>query len=212
MPKNRLEAFSDGIIAFAITLLILEIHIPDLGTRVDNPAMLKAIVGLLPNFAVYVISFVVCTVWWVSHHTFIHDLHSVNRTLLWVNSLFLMLIAFMPFPTGLLGHHPGQPIATAFYGLVCTVTGFTFWLMRWYASTRANLVKPDFPSAVIVRRVRISLLGPLLYFTGTVLSLFYPIVALCLYAAIPSYFAFQNLGHIGSKDSASSASMRETDA
>jgi uncharacterized membrane protein len=117
MPKNRLEAFSDGIIAFAITLLILEIHIPDLGARVDNPAMLKAILGLLPNFAVYVISFVICTVWWISHHTFIHDLHSVNRSLLWVNSLFLMLIAFIPFPTGLLGHHPGQPVATAFYGL-----------------------------------------------------------------------------------------------
>jgi uncharacterized membrane protein len=151
MPKNRLEAFSDGIIAFAITLLILEIHIPDLGPGVDNAAMLKAILGLWPNFAVYVVSFVICNVWWISHHTFIHDLHSVDRRLLWVNSVFLMLIAFMPFPTGLLGHHPGQPIATAFYGLVCTMTGFAFWLMRWYASTRANLIKPEFPSAAITK-------------------------------------------------------------
>ena len=62
MPKNRLEAFSDGIIAFATTLLILEIHIPDLGARVDNAAMLRAIFGLLPKFLVYVISFMVCTV------------------------------------------------------------------------------------------------------------------------------------------------------
>ena len=159
--------------------------------------MLKAIRDLWPNLAVYVVSFVICNVWWISHHTFIHDLHSVDRRLLWVNSLFLMLIAFMPFPTGLLGHHPGQPIATAFYGLVCALTGFAFWLMRWYASMRANLIKPGFPSAAILRRVRISLLSPLLYLAGTALSVFYPIIALCLYAAIPAYFAFQNLGHTG---------------
>lgn len=209
LPKNRLEAFSDGIIAFAITLLILEIHIPDLGPGVGNAAMLKAIRDLWPNFAVYVVSFVICNVWWISHHTFIHDLHSVDRRLLWVNSLFLMLIAFMPFPTGLLGHHPGQPIATAFYGFVCALTGFAFWLMRWYASMRANLIKPEFPSAAILRRVRISLLSPLLYLAGTALSVFYPIIALCLYAAIPAYFAFQNLGHTGAKDATSGNATRE---
>jgi uncharacterized membrane protein len=158
MPKNRLEAYSDCIIAFAITLLILGIQIPDMGAaRVDNPAMLKAIFGLLPNFAVYVISFVVCTVWWISHHTFIDDLHSVDRRLLWLNSLFLMLIAFIPFPTGLLGHHPGQPIATAFYGLVCALTGFSFWLLRWYSSTQGELMKPEIPMESTRRRVRISL-------------------------------------------------------
>lgn len=199
MPKNRLEAFSDCIIAFAITLLILEIHIPDLGARVDNAAMLRAIVGLLPNFSVYVISFVVCTVWWISHHTFIHDLHSVNRRLLWINSLFLMLIAFIPFPTGLLGHHPGQPVATAFYGLVCMLTGFAFWLMRWYVSTHGELMRPEIPKAVLRRRMRISLLSPVLYFIGASISLFHATFALLLYAAIPAYFAFGNLGHSGAK-------------
>ena len=210
MPKNRLEAFSDGIIAFAITLLILEIHIPDLGARVDNPAVLKAILGLLPNFAVYVISFLVCTVWWISHHTFIHDLHSVNRALLWVNSLFLMLIAFIPFPTGLLGRHPGQPVATAFYGVICAMTGLTFWLMRWYASMRARLMRLEIPQAAVQRRVRISLLSPILYGTGAVVSIFYPIMALGLYATIPIYFAFGNLGQTGSKDAPIGNTMEGT--
>lgn len=212
MPKNRLEAFSDGIIAFAITLLILEIHIPDLGARVDNPAMLRAIAGLLPNFAVYVISFVVCTVWWISHHTLIHDLHSVNRRLLWVNSLFLMLIAFIPFPTGLLGRHPGHPIATAFYGVVCTLTGFAFWLMRWYASTHSGLMKSEIPKESIRRRVRISLLSPMLYLVGAAIALVYPMIALGLYALIPAYFAFGNLGHRGSaEDSAVNAQKQAQD-
>jgi uncharacterized membrane protein len=201
MPKNRLEAYSDCIIAFAITLLILGIQIPEMGAaRVDNPAMLKAIFGLLPNFAVYVISFVVCTVWWISHHTFIHDLHSVDRRLLWLNSLFLMLIAFIPFPTGLLGHHPGQPIATAFYGLVCALTGFSFWLLRWYSSTQGELMKPEIPMESIRRRVQISLLSPVLYLAGAAVSLLYPIFSLVLYTAIPAFFAFGNLGHVGSKN------------
>jgi uncharacterized membrane protein len=194
MPKTRLEAFSDCIIAFAITLLILEIHIPDLGSNVDNDGILSAIYALLPNFAVYVISFIVCTVWWISHHTFIHDLHSVDRRLLWANSLFLLLIAFIPFPTGLLGHHPGQPVATAFYGLVCMFTGFSFWLMRSYASVHSGLMKPELDRGLLLRRVRISLPSPVLYLAGAMISLLYPILALCLYAAIPAYFAFGNLG------------------
>ncbi len=210
MPKNRLEAFSDGIIAFAITLLILEIHIPDLGQGVDNRTMVRAIVALLPNFAVYVVSFLVCTVWWVSHHAFIHDLHSVNRVLLWANNFFLMFIAFIPFPTGLLGHHPGHPVATAFYGLVCMLTGFSFWLMRWYASLRGGLMKPEIDKAVLRRRVRISLLSPILYLSGAAISLLYPIFALCVYAAIPAYFAFRTLGHGSSKYPAGNPSDQPT--
>ena len=161
--------------------------------------MLNAIFTLLPNFAVHVISFVARTVWWISHHTFIHDLRSVDRKLLWLNSLFLMLISFIPFLTGLLGHHPGQPIATSFYGLVCTLIGCSLWLMRWYASMYGELMKPEIPREALLRRVRISLLSPVLYLAGATVSLLYPIFALILYAAIPAYFAFGNLGHAGSK-------------
>ena len=112
--------------------------------------MLRALVALLPNFAVYAISFLVCTVWWISHHTFIHDLHPVNRVLLWANNLFLMFIALTPFPTGLVGHHPGHPVATAFYGLVCMLAGFAFGLMRWYASLRGGLMKPEIDKALLL--------------------------------------------------------------
>jgi uncharacterized membrane protein len=199
MEKNRLEAFSDCVIAFAITLLILEIHIPELGAGVGNAAMLKTILNLLPNFAVYVVSFVVCTVWWVSHHTFVHDLRLVDRRLLWINNLFLMLIAFIPFPTGLLGHHAGQPIATAFYGIVCAFTGLTFWLMRWYAFMPGRLARMELPIGALQRSVRISLLSPLLYLCGATISFSFPIFALFLYAAIPAYFAFGNLGQSAAK-------------
>ena len=159
MPKNRLEAFSDGIIAFAITLLILDIHLPDAGTTIDNAAILRALWVLAPHFAIYVISFLICTVWWISHHAFIHDLDRVDGPLLWLNALFLMWIAFLPFPTGLLGHHPGQPVATALYGAVCTLTAISFWVMRWYAASRGHLMKKEIGETEIRLTNRLTGLG-----------------------------------------------------
>lgn len=195
MLKNRLEAFSDNVMAFAITLLVLEIRIPDLGSASGNRAMFEALLSLAPNFAVYVISFAVCTVWWIAHHTLISDLHAVDRYLLWANSSFLMWIVFLPYPTGFLGHHLGQPIPTAFYGLACALAGFSFWLMRRHASLRDGLMKSEIGRAARLRRVRISMLSPALYLTGAILSLRHPIGGLCLYAAIPAFFAAIRLGH-----------------
>src|SRR5580692_10072178 len=100
MPKSRVKSSSDCIIAFAITLLILDIHLQDIGADIDNAGMIRALMTLVPHFSIDVISFLVCTVWWVSHHALIHDLDHVDPKFLWLNSLFLMWIAALPFPTG----------------------------------------------------------------------------------------------------------------
>jgi uncharacterized membrane protein len=78
MPKGRVESFSDCVIAFAITLLILDVHLQDIGTNIDNAGMIHAITALTPHFLIYVISFLICTVAWISHHEFIHDLDYVD--------------------------------------------------------------------------------------------------------------------------------------
>ena len=193
MTKNRLESFSDGIIAFAITLLVLEIRLPGTAPIATNAQMLHALFALIPNIVVYVISFLVCAVWWVSHHNFIHDLQQVNRPLLWSNLLFLLWIAFLPFPTALLGQHPDQPVAAAFYGIVGALTGSSFFLMRLYASHHPQLMKTEIHQPERFRRVRLSLLSPVLYLCGSALSLLRPMVGICMYAAIPIYFALANL-------------------
>src|SRR6266436_4907934 len=126
MPKGRVESFSDCVIAFAITLLILDIHLQDVGTTTNSAEMIHAIMALAPHFLIYVISFLICTVAWIAHHEFIHDLDHVDSRLLWLNSLYLMWIAFLPFPTALLGNHPEQPVAVAIYGSVCAVTCLSF--------------------------------------------------------------------------------------
>ena len=68
MPKSRDESFSDCVIAFAITLLILDIHLQDVGTNINSAGMIHAIMRLAPHFSIYVISFLICTVAWISHH------------------------------------------------------------------------------------------------------------------------------------------------
>ena len=193
MPKNRLESFSDGVIAIVITLLVLEIHVPPLGAHAGNAEMLRALITLLPNFAAYMISFLVCAVWWVAHHNFVHDLAYADRALLWANNIFLLWLAFIPFPTALLGQHPTTPVAAALYGWVGMLTGLSFWMMRWYASVKGCLMKPHIPEQEVSRRVRIGLLSPLAYFAGSVCALWSPLFAMCLYAVIPLYFAILSM-------------------
>lgn len=193
MPKSRLEAFSDGVIAIVITLLVLEIHIPQLPAHASNAEVLGVLLRLFPSCAAYLISFAVCAVWWVAHHNFIHDLREVNRPLLWLNNLFLLWLALLPFPTALLGQNPGQPVVCALYGVVGILTGGSFSMMRWYASGPGALMKPEIPDAERRRRFRVSLLSPCLYLAGVTVSFFSPYLAIAIYAGIALYFAFLSL-------------------
>jgi uncharacterized membrane protein len=189
MPKGRLEAFSDGVIAIVITLLVLEIRIPQLTQQMGNHEVLKVLTQLVPSCAAYLISFAVCAVWWVAHHNLIHDLREVNRQLLWANNLFLLWLALLPLPTALLGQNLMQPIVCALYGAVGVLTGSSFCLMRWYASGRGSLMKTETPADETRRKVRISLLSPCLYLVGAAMSFVDPRIALSFYAAIAVYFA-----------------------
>jgi uncharacterized membrane protein len=193
MPKSRLEAFSDCIIAFAITLLILDIHLRDISADITNAGMIHALVTLVPHFLIYMISFLVCTVWWVSHHALTHELDHVDPRFLWLNSLFLMWIAILPFPTGRLGHHQRQPVAIALYGVVCTITCLSFCVMRWYASFRGRLMKKEIGEGKLRRDLRLSLSFPVLYLAGTTAGFFFPFLGLGLYAAIPAVFTVSRL-------------------
>jgi len=193
MPKGRLESFSDCVIAFAITLLVLDIHLQEVGTNIDSAGMIHAIMGQAAHFSVYVISFLICTVAWVSHHELIHDLDHVDTKLLWLNSLYLMWIGFLPFPTGLLGTHPGQPVAVALYGTICAATCLSFSAMRWYASFRGRLMKKGIAETKLRRDLHRSLLLPLLYFAGIGAGLFFPSLGLFLYAAIPTSYTISRL-------------------
>jgi uncharacterized membrane protein len=193
MPKSRVEAFSDCVIAFAVTLLILDIHLEDVGASIDNAGMIHALLALVPRFSIYVISFLICTVAWVSHHELIHDLDYVDPRLLWLNNLYLMWIAFLPFPTGLLGRHPAQPVAVALYGAVCAITCLSSFVLRWYASFRGRLMKKEIGEPRLRRDLRLALYSCLLYLAGMAAGFFFPRLGVFFYAGIPASYAINEL-------------------
>ena len=122
MNKQRLEAFSDGVFAIAITLLILTIKVPD----VSPDALGAALVQQLPQVATYVLSFFVVALYWLAHHRMSHVVKQVDGTFVWLNMLWLLFVSVLPFPAALLARYPLQVIPICVYGfdlILVNITG-----------------------------------------------------------------------------------------
>ena len=123
MNKQRLEAFSDGVFAIVITLLILDIRIPDV-----QPALLgAALVDILPQLLTYILSFFIVGLYWHLHHQAATGVKRINGAFIWLNLVWLLFVSMLPFPTSLLGQYPLQPIPLTIYGInliLVNVTGF----------------------------------------------------------------------------------------
>src|SRR5262245_19059202 len=109
MPTSRIEAFSDGVFAIVSTLLILSVQVPELHGDVARE-LPRALVRLTPHFLTFVLSFAIVCIWWVAHHHFFVLLEKSDRGLLWLNSLFLLWLVTVPFPTALLGNYPHERV------------------------------------------------------------------------------------------------------
>ena len=142
----RLESFSDGVFAVAITLLVLSIKLPD--RRVADDQLWQAIVALGPNFFAYVLSFVIIGTFWMGHHRLFSVLKRHDAGLLWLNMLFLMLIVFIPFPTLLMSEYSDVTAATAFYAGSLAAASLALCLVAWYAFRGNRLVADDFDPQV----------------------------------------------------------------
>jgi uncharacterized membrane protein len=123
MGPGRLEAFSDGVIAIIITIMVLELKVP-------ASAAPGALVGLWPVFLSYLLSFLVIAIYWVNHHGLFHLCRYVNTTVLWSNMAFLFCISLIPFATAYMGENRFSPFATALYGATLLLAGLSFVPMR----------------------------------------------------------------------------------
>jgi uncharacterized membrane protein len=128
MPTTRIEAFSDGVFAIIITLLILTIQVPQIKGPDPAPALARSLAGMAPKFMSYALSFAIVCIWWVAHHHFFALLTKSDRGLLWLNSLFLFWLASVPFPAALLGDYPNQRIAVVCYGAVMALAVLLAWV------------------------------------------------------------------------------------
>jgi uncharacterized membrane protein len=141
-----LEAFSDGVFAIAITLLILEIKVPQIGLQSEPRTLFEGLVKLWPSYFGYVLSFVTIGIYWVRHHFLFMIYEKTDYWFKWLNLLFLMWISFLPFPTEVLarymqgGSTRDERTAVAFYAIGLTLI---CWTLMWlYASYRHRLIDP----------------------------------------------------------------------
>jgi TMEM175 potassium channel family protein len=187
---QRLEAFSDGVIAIAITLLVLQIHVPSAaqGTLFD------ALVDLWPSYVAFILSFVVIGIMWVSHHSMFERIANVDRRLLFLNLLLLMGIAFLPFPTALLARYLQQggenaKFAAATYSTAMMIIGLFFVLM-WHHLYRNPELLVEGIGAERARTAMIrSFVGPIVYGLSIGLAFISPEACFFVYAGIALYFA-----------------------
>ena len=123
MSPSRLEAFSDGVIAVLITIMVLDLRSPE-------GADLASLAPLIPVFASYVSSFIVIGIYWNNHHHMLHAAERINGKILWANLHLLLWLSLVPFVTGWLGHNQFASVPTAAYGVVMLFAAFAYWILQ----------------------------------------------------------------------------------
>ena len=174
MGKGRLEAFSDGVIAIIITIMVLEMKVP-------HESGLEALRPLLPVLFSYVLSFIYVGIYWNNHHHLFHAVRHVNGRILWANLHLLFWLSLFPFATGWIGEHRGEPLPTALYGVVLLMAGLAYTLLA-----RA-LVAQHGADSTLAKALGRDVKGKLslaLYAAGIALACAMPNAADVLYVAV----------------------------
>jgi len=123
MGKSRFEAFSDGVIAIIITILVLELKVP-------HGDSIEVLIPLLPVFLSYVLSFVHLGIYWSNHHHMLHTCNRVTGSMLWANLHLLFWLSLMPFTTGWVGENHFAALPTALYGVVLLMSAIAYWILQ----------------------------------------------------------------------------------
>jgi uncharacterized membrane protein len=178
MHKGRLEAFSDGVIAIIITIMVLEMKVPH-GTD------LAALRPLLPVFFCYVLSFLYVGIYWNNHHHLFQAVKQVRGPVLWANLHLLFWLSLFPFVTGWMGENHFAPVTVALYGATLVMAGIAYYLL-----VRTLLACHDADSALAraMGNDRKGRLSVVIYATGIALAFWLPWLAVALYAGAGAWW------------------------
>ena len=179
--------FSDGVFAIAITLLVLEIQPPE-----DTHRLAHELGELWPSYVAYVVSFLLIGLVWANHHTMFEHIVRADRTLLFLNVLLLLDVAFLPFPTAVMARafqeRAGEEVAVVFYGATLVVGGVFFNAVWQYARWEHRLLGAHISPEEARQIGRRYLLGPVLYGIGAVLGAFSAPVGVAIYAFLILFY------------------------
>ena len=174
MPKGRVEAFSDGVIAILITIMVLELRAP-------TGASFDALRPVAPTFLTYVLSFIFLGIYWSNHHHLFHTVDRVNGRILWANLHLLFWLSLVPFMTGWMGEHSSESVPTAAYGVVLLLAGGAYLILS------KTIIAAGGPGSTLARAVGRdwkSILSTTGYALGIGLSFAAPRIAQLMYFTI----------------------------
>lgn len=174
MHKGRTEAFSDGVLAIIITIMVLELKVPE-GEE------FSALLSLLPKFISYVLSFLYVGIYWNNHHHLFQAITKVNGRVLWANLFLLFCLSLLPFTTGWMGENHFAKNPVALYGINLFLCGWAFTFIEKAAIKHEG---KDSKLAQAIRNHSKEHISMILYLVGTVLSFFIPIISLCIFGAV----------------------------
>jgi uncharacterized membrane protein len=188
--KSRAEAFSDGIFAIAATLLVLDLAVPKPGS-----SLLTGLLNEWPAYAAYATSFLTIGIIWVNHHAVLERLERIDRGFLFLNVVFLLFVALIPFPTKVLSQYLQSGgdyahVAAAAYGVAMILMGISFSILNYYATARGLVARHQ--RLTFWQQVRYSI-GLLMYVVGTAVSLIDARIALLIYAGMAFYYVVEPL-------------------
>jgi uncharacterized membrane protein len=174
MSKGRMEAFSDGVIAILITIMVLELKVP-------HGADAAALRPLLPVFLSYALSFVFLGIYWNNHHHMLHAVDRVNGAILWANLHLLFWLSLVPFVTGWMGDNHAAPLPTALYGLVLFLCGVAYLIL---AKTIVAHQGPGSRLKAAIGRDAKGKLSALLYAAAIPLAFFQRALSIAIYILV----------------------------
>jgi uncharacterized membrane protein len=191
MGTNRLESFSDGVIAVAITLLVLDIGVPQLGRR---ETLLHALLHNWPHYAAYVVSFLTIGIIWINHHAMISRLARADQSILILNLLLLMSIVLLPFATELMAAYlrapSGQSLAAGVYAGCFLLMAVAFSVLnRHILLARAHMLSAEMPVQERRRILMRSVSGLAPYLVATILAVVSAYVTLAICGALAVFYA-----------------------
>src|SRR5215510_3852767 len=174
MGKDRLAAFSDGVIAIIITIMVLELKVP-------HGADWTALVSVLPHFVSYVLSFIYVAIYWNNHHHLLHLVTRVDGLILWANSFLLFCLSLIPVATAWVGENFLAPLPTAVYGIILLMPAIAYLLLQkaimrkqGAQSMLATALGGDFKGKI----------SPVLYAAAIALAFFVPWVSILIYGLV----------------------------
>jgi uncharacterized membrane protein len=174
MGKDRLAAFSDGVIAIIITIMVLELHVP-------HGADLEALASMVPSFLGYALSFIYVGIYWNNHHHLLHTVRRVDGLILWANLDLLFWLSIIPVATAWMGQNLAAPLPTAIYGAALLMPAFAYVFLQW------AIVRSEGRQSMLAEALGSDLKGkisPILYIAGIVLAFVNPWISIALYVLV----------------------------